>query len=62
MPKEKKDYWNDLGSQLWRTVINKGEIYYPPKLRGKVEYHIKKNGRVVIRPVTRKKHEKKKKL
>jgi hypothetical protein len=47
----KKDYWNDLGSQLWRTVINKGQIFYPKGLRGKVEYHIKKNGQVVLRKV-----------
>jgi hypothetical protein len=58
MEKDKKDYWNDLGSQLWRTVINKGEIFYPEGLRGKVEYHIKKNGQVVLRKV---KHGKKKK-
>lgn len=56
-----KDYWNDLGMQLWRTVIKKGEIFYPEGLRGKVEYHIKKNGEVVLRPITGKKHGKKKK-
>ena len=54
-----KDYWNDLGMQLLRTVIRKGDIYIPEDLN--VEYHIKKNGRVVIRPITGKKHGKKKK-
>lgn len=57
--KGKKNYWNDLGMMLLREVIRKDEIYYPPKLRGKVEYHIKKNGQVVIRKV--KKHGKKEK-
>ena len=58
-PKDKKDYWNDLGMQLWRTVIQNDEIYSPPKIRGKVEFHIKKNGQVVLRKV--KKHGKKEK-
>jgi hypothetical protein len=58
-PKDKKDYWNDLGMTLWRLTIRRGEIYYPPKLKGKVEFHIKKNGEVVLRKV--KKHGKKEK-
>ena len=54
-----KDYWNDLGMKLLREVIRKKEYYIPEQL--KVELHIKKNGRVVIRPITGKKHGKKKK-
>jgi len=54
-----KDYWNDLGSQLWRTVINNGEIFYPEGLRGKVEHHIKKNGQVILRKVKNGKKKKK---
>jgi len=51
MSKNKKDYWNDLSSQLYRSVINDGEIFYHKGIRGKVEYHIKKNGQVVLRKV-----------
>ena len=59
MSKDKKDYWNDMGMQLLRTVIRKGDIYIPENLN--VEYHIKKNGRVAIRPIIGKKYGKKKK-
>jgi hypothetical protein len=56
---EEKDYWHDLGMIIWRELIRKDEIYIPPDLRGVVEYHIKKNGQVVLRKP--KKHGKKEK-